>query len=423
MKLLIAALCICLTSPILFAQTTYFQQDFSSSNTVSSYISSSPGIGRFNGINGPDGNVSIVNGTLQFDRLVDGKTGHMSRNAVFSPATTSLYVQFDFEVVSATTRAGSSALIFAVGNSFTNGVGLTASEIYGRFAIGFNGTGYAFTVRNVLSNGSGTNSIPFTGKQTITFVLNNTGYVVTYLQPGGGLKTLPDDTYDLWVGTNRAITEHPVLNPTQAITDFKLRIDDDVYAASFQFDNFLIRDISGVLPVELTRFEATPNGPHVELNWTTDNLLTDSQFTVQRHTGSGEFLELGTLPTQPNQRTYTYTDEQPTPGLNYYRLRQTSAEGRTNYSKLIQVRYEPNQPALLLLENPTNAAAIQVRTYALDAPVFQLTNLVGQLIPYRQHETPEGMVTLLPQQPLPSGVYLLTASSGTTRITKRVLVR
>ena len=333
----------------------------------------------------------------------------------------------DFEVVSATTTAGNSALLFYVGNAFSNGVGNPSnSEIYARFGINFTGNGYEFSVRSIPNGGGGSNSGVFTGRQTLTFVLNNTSYTVTYLQPGGGTKTLPNDTYDLWVGSSRVFTELPVLTPSQSMTDFKLRIDDDVYAAVFQFDNFLIRDINGALPLDLNRFAGSVNGPHIDLTWQTTGSLNAYQFAVERRTQTGEFTEVGqSMPVTMmanGQRFYTLTDEQPTPGLNYYRLRQTDQNGVTAWSKLIQVRYDPDQPALILFENPVSPNRITLRTHALEAPTYLLTTLAGQLIPFQTSETPDGQVTLLPQHPLSSGVYLLTATAGSIRLTRRVLV-
>jgi hypothetical protein len=426
MKLLTTALCMWLATSDLFAQTTLFQQNFDGGGIPANYVSSNPNVNQFNGISG----ATITNGTLQFDRSSGTGTGHFSRTTDLSPSVRSMYIQMDFEVVSTTATAGNNVLNFYVGSNFTSDVqNPDNGETYARFGFSFTNNGHEFMVRSVPAGGTGAaNSVPYTGRRTLTFVLNNTDYLVTYLQPGGGLKTLPNDTYDLWVGADRVFTELPVLTPGQTLSDFKFRLTNNVYAAAFQIDNILIRDISGALPIELTHFEAKSNGPHVELNWTTTKLLTAAQFTVERHTGSGEFVDIGestpgTLPTTTSQRTYTFTDEQPAPGLNHYRLRQVSTGGLASWSKVIQVRYQPGQPALLLLENPALPEGIRVRTYALDTPTYRLCTAAGQPLFCQLRETPDGTATLLPQQPLPAGVYLLTVNSENTRITKRVLVR
>ncbi|CCH00502.1 hypothetical protein FAES_2493 [Fibrella aestuarina BUZ 2] len=427
MKLLLFCAFVASLANETFGQSVLFQQDFNAGGTPTNYVSSTPNANQFNGINGPNGAVSIVNGALQFDRLVNGTTGHFSRTTDFSPTPTSLYIQFDFEVVSTTTVAGNSALVFYVGTAFSNGVGNPSNaETYARFGISFTGAGQAFAVRNIPSGGGGTNSATFTGKQQLTFVLNNTGYTVTYLQPGGGTKQLLNDQYDLWVGGTRVFSDQPVLTPTQTMTDFKLRIDDDIYAAIFQFDNFLIRDISGALPLTLTQFRGEAHHDQILLTWQTPNPLGLDALTVERRTESGAFVELGTLPVTDvpsEQRTYSFIDAHPLPGLNYYRLRQTGPGNAAMWSRPIEVRYEPNQPTLTLLTNPVTDGLIQVRTQGLDNPTYLLTNLSGQFIPCQQQQTPDGETTLLPQHPLPSGVYLLTVSNATHRLTRRLVIR
>ncbi|WP_375444309.1 T9SS type A sorting domain-containing protein [uncultured Fibrella sp.] len=425
MKIILITSLVSLVTCAGFGQTTLFQQDFSAGGVLSDYVNSSnPGSTKFKGISGPS--ASILNGALQFDRPNNGSTGHFAHNTDFNPTPGSLYIQFDFEVVSATTIAGNSVLLFYVGNSFSNGPGNPSNaDIYARFGINFTGNGHEFSVRSIPSGGGGANSVAFTGKQTLTFVLNNADYTVTYLQPGGGLKTLPNDTYDLWVGTTRVFTDLPVLTPTQTMTDFKLRIDDDVYAAIFQFDNFLIRDINGALPVATTLLKAQATGTQVNLNWQSVNQLA-TLFTVERSTNAQEFTAIGIIQATDDpakQRTYDFIDAQPAEGINYYRLRQTNTDGSVVLSKIATADVPTSVPGFTILDNPGAGTFIRLLARNLTGATYLISTLAGHPVSCQQRETPEGEITLLLQHPLPSGVYLLTASTGTARLTKRVLVQ
>ena len=426
MKVILVLCLVNLVTGMCFAQNILFEQNFDAGSPVSQYINaSSPGTTKFNGINGPSGSDTIVNGTLQFSRLVNGTTGHFSRSTNWSPAPTSLYIQFDFEVVSTTTTAGSSALIFAVGSSLGNGVSLTNANIYARFGIGFTGGNRTFTVRPIPVGGGGSNSPAYTGRQTLTFILNNTGFTVTYLQPGGGTKRLLNDLYDLWVGNNRVLENLPVLMPGQTMTNFKLRIDDDVYAAIFQFDNFLIRDIGGALPVAVLDFKAVAAGSQVGLSWQLAS-ETPTVFTVERSPNALDFAPVAQLQTDAasnGQRTYNVTDTSPAPGPNYYRLRQTGTDGQVVLSKIVTVDMPDNVPDFTILNNPSQGLTVSLRTTNLPGATYLLATLTGQTIDYQARKTPDGRVTLLLQHPLPSGVYLLTAQTEATSITRRLLVR
>lgn len=406
-------------------QTTLFQQDFSTGSALSDYISaSSPGATKFNGITGPS--ASIVNGALQFDRPNNGTTGHFAHTTDFSPTPGSLYIQLDFEVVSATATAGNSALLFYVGNGFSNGPGNPSNaDIYARFGINFTGNGHEFSVRHIPVGGTGSfNSATFTGRQTLTFVLNNTGYTVTYLQPGGGVQTLSNDTYDLWIGSSEVVNGQPVITPTQTMTDFKLRIDDDVYAAVFQFDNFLIRDINGALPVAAFDVKAISASTHVNLNWQSTNQPA-ALFTIERSVDAQEFIAIGSVQvvaTSDGQRIYTFKDEFPAEGTNYYRLRQTNTDASLMFSKIVTADVNTSVPGFVVLETPSPGTSIRLRARNLSGATYLLTTLAGRTLPCQQQETPEGEITLLPQHPLPSGVYLLTTSTEAMRLTRRVVV-
>ncbi|MEZ0540981.1 T9SS type A sorting domain-containing protein [Fibrella arboris] len=406
----------------LYAQTTLFQQNFSAGGTPANYVSSTPGTGQFNAISG----ATITNNTIQFDRSSGTGSGHFSRSTDLSPVPGSLYIQMDFEVVSATAAAGNNVVDFYVGSGFDNTVqNPVNADVYARFGFNFTNTGYQFSVRHVPAGGAGAIDSPvFTGKQTLTFVLNNTGRTVTYLQPGGGLQTLTDDTYDLWVGTTEVFNGLPVLTATQTMTDFKLRLTSNVYAAVFQFDNFLIRDINGSLPLSALELNAIVNKHVIELKWQSFQ-QTASLFTIERSPDAQEFASIGSLPPMPGpmeQRTYQFSDQSPRNGTNYYRIRQTNGDGSVMTSKIVPATWTNNVPAFTLLDNPTTGRSIKLRPDNLPDATYLITTLTGQPIHCQQRETPEGEVTLLLQHPLPSGVYLLTASTGTFRLTRRVLV-
>ncbi|RYF74175.1 MAG: T9SS type A sorting domain-containing protein [Cytophagaceae bacterium] len=422
MKVILIISLTTLVTGLCIAQTTLFQQDFSAGGVPANYVSSTPGTGQFNATSGG----TITNNTLQFDRSSGTGSGHFSRSTDLSPSVNSLYIQMDFEVVSATAAAGNNVVDFYIGSGFDNTVqNPTNADVYARFGFNFTSTGYEFSVRHIPAGGAGATDSPvFTGKKTLTFVLNNTGMTVTYLQPGGGTQTLADDTYDLWVGTTEVFNGLPVLTPTQTMTDFKLRLTSNVYAAIFQFDNILIRDINGSLPLSALSLTAVANKHAVDLTWQAVQ-QTASVFTIERSIDAQEFVAIGSVQMTPElaeQHTYRFSDRSPRNGTTYYRLRQTNADGSVMTSKIVTATWTDNVPAFTVLDNPGIGTSITLRPENLPDATYLITTLTGQPIYCQQRETPEGEVTLLPQHALPSGVYLIIAITGTTRLARRVLV-
>ncbi|MBO0952257.1 T9SS type A sorting domain-containing protein [Fibrella forsythiae] len=415
-----------LVTGVCSAQTTLFQQDFSAGGVPANYVNvSNPGMGQFNATSGG----TITNNTLQFDRSSGTGSGHFSRSTDLSPSANSMYIQMDFEVVSSTAAAGNNVVDFYVGSGFDNTVqNPTNADVYARFGFNFTNTGYEFSVRHVPAGGAGAIDSPvFTGKKTLTFVLNNTGRTITYLQPGGGTQPLANDTYDLWVGTTEVFDGLPVLTPTQATTDFKLRLTSNVYSAVFQFDNILIRNINGSLPVSTLDLKTTINKHAVDLSWqSVQQPQIATLFTIERSADAQEFVPIGSVQMAEDatrQHTYQFADRSPRNGTNYYRLRQTDADGAVTISKIVTATWTDSVPAFTITNNPNPGTSITVRSENLPDATYLITTLTGQPIYCQQHETPEGEVTLVPQRHLPSGVYLITASIGANRLTQRLLVQ
>lgn len=307
------------------AQTTYFQQNFSEGGTPSNYVSATPDNTKFNGLAGLS--ATITNNAVQFTRPTDSGTGHMARSTNFAGPPSSLHVQFSFELLSSdVTVSGVNAVNFYVGSNFNDGPqNPLVSEMYARMGLNFSSDGSGlFQVRNIPGQGSTTNSGNFSGRQTITFAMNNTGFDnFKYVSPTGLPDPLPNDTYDIWVGSTKVSDNQPVTNPGQTISDFKFRISNG--AGVVQIGNLLMRDISGALPVSLLSFTAKPEGDRVQLAWTTTSERDADRFVVERSLDLGEYVTVGEViakGTTDVRQEYGLTDLNPQPGANYYRLRQ-----------------------------------------------------------------------------------------------------
>ena len=301
---------LCLTAVFnAVAQTTYFEQNFSAGGTPASYVSTTPNSNQFNGLAGLS--ATITNNAVQFTRPTDSGTGYMSRSTNFSGTPTSFHVQFSFEVISNDpTVTGTSAVMFYVGSGFSSGpTNPNNSDTYARFGIAFSPTSSGqFQVRTVPSGGGGTTSSSFSGRQIITFAMNNSGYNnFSYVSPTGAAEPLPNDTYDIWIGTTKFANDQPVLTAGQTINNFKFRLNDGV--GVMQIGNILMRDISGILPVTLLDFSAKPEGDRVQLAWTTTMERDAKRFVVECSHDLGEYASVGEVTAKGN------TDERQNYGL------------------------------------------------------------------------------------------------------------
>jgi hypothetical protein len=107
------------------------------------------------------------------------------------------------------------------------------------------------------------------------------------------------------------------------------------------FSDFGIGDgSSSALPIELLSFEATMSGNRVMLTWTTATEINNDYFTVERTLDGILFEEVIEMPGAGNSfvpLTYVAYDNNPVPGLSYYRLKQTDYDGQFEYSSMVEL--------------------------------------------------------------------------------------
>lgn len=92
---------------------------------------------------------------------------------------------------------------------------------------------------------------------------------------------------------------------------------------------------AGVLPVELTQFNATLIDQKVNLTWATASEINNDYFQIQHSNDGSRFDDLGTVTgagTTTQSQSYTWLHEHPAAGVNYYRLKQVDFDGQFEYS-------------------------------------------------------------------------------------------
>lgn len=96
-----------------------------------------------------------------------------------------------------------------------------------------------------------------------------------------------------------------------------------------------------VLPLELAMFDVVNQEIANRLQWITASEHNTDMFELQRSADGMEFQAIGQVNAAGNSHTaleYSYWDEHPQNGVNYYRLKQTDLDGSTFYSQTVSTR-------------------------------------------------------------------------------------
>jgi len=169
--------------------------------------------------------------------------------------------------------------------------------------------------------------------------------------------------------------------------------------------------ITNPFPVELIYFEVRKRSEKVELAWGTAVETNNDYFLVERSSDGVNYQSVGKVEgfgTSLERRNYTFTDENPLPGLAYYRLRQVDKDGAFEFSSVVSV-LNRNEHILGVYPNPgkdwftlsglTPEAAMYIRVF----------DLMGRVV-YEQNSV-EGSNTLrLDLGNLEDGAYLIQVS-------------
>ncbi|HXB92840.1 MAG TPA: T9SS type A sorting domain-containing protein, partial [Puia sp.] len=170
------------------------------------------------------------------------------------------------------------------------------------------------------------------------------------------------------------------------------------------------------LPVILNGFSAMLNNDKtITLDWNTQMEMNSSRFTIERSNDGASWTDIGTVKAKGNSALptdYTFTDEHPAAGINYYRLRMEDLDNTYQYTQVVVIRtsivsnisFFPN-PARDFVNvslGQTTGATVTVR----------LINQSGQVLQERQAEAGSNTILSFPVQRYAAGLYILSVSSS-----------
>ncbi len=131
-----------------------------------------------------------------------------------------------------------------------------------------------------------------------------------------------------------------------------------------------------ILPVNLISFKALPAGKAAELTWRTASETNNRGFYVERSADAVNWSDIGFVDgnaTTSQVQDYHFTDETPGKGPNYYRLRQTDFDGKTEHSRIQGVTFGNSMAELIVWADENRHAYIKTEENVEEVTVFDLS--------------------------------------------------
>jgi hypothetical protein len=154
------------------------------------------------------------------------------------------------------------------------------------------------------------------------------------------------------------------------------------------------------LPVELLEFWAKPELKTISLYWQTAMELNNNHFILEHSIDGRWFQMIGQLPANPSLK-YVFRHQNPSNGINYYRLQQVDIDGTSTYSSIVQANISGDN--IVAIPNPTSGMLTLSGTDISDA-IIRVRNTTGMVM---RTFTIEEEVPFIDLQTLPSGLYFL----------------
>ncbi len=172
------------------------------------------------------------------------------------------------------------------------------------------------------------------------------------------------------------------------------------------------------LPVVLSQFTATKKQDVVQLQWKTDQEQNSREFIIERSADGNNYSAIGAVAAVGNSNSaqyYSFTDNVPQKGNNYYRLKFVDNDDKFNYSLIRTINF-----SLLskLIWRPVANGIIEVQWQQGNTENYTVTDMRGQKV--KQGKLSNGKVFL---SQLAAGTYNISVETGAGKESILFIVR
>lgn len=161
-----------------------------------------------------------------------------------------------------------------------------------------------------------------TSTPTYTLVYNYNGHPGITSESGLGLLQRDNLSDDTWADLTATLDQG----------------DNTLTKSGLTGTEFALASSNAPLPVELSLFSGRIIGGNIILNWETATEVRNYGFDVEKSIDGKNFSKFGFVQGNGNSNStkyYSFEDNSPETGINYYRLKQIDTDGSFEYSKII----------------------------------------------------------------------------------------
>lgn len=173
------------------------------------------------------------------------------------------------------------------------------------------------------------------------------------------------------------------------------------------------------VPIELLHFQAKATKTNqAQLSWATASEQNNSYFLIERSLDGKQFEVIGKVEgagTTLEQKDYSFIDETPFEGVNYYRLQQIDFDGAFEYTDIEAVHINSKDETLSIFPIPTHDFLNYNIAQIEGVKAIHLFDMMGRLV--KTDRVLDGRLNI---SDLPSGQYTLVFEGEGKRVHRLV---
>lgn len=187
------------------------------------------------------------------------------------------------------------------------------------------------------------------------------------------------------------------------------------------------RPESSFLPVELIAFTTEKQNEGAILNWTTASEISNSHFEVQTSIDGINWITIGIVQGAGDsfeENNYSFYDNEPGSGVQYYRLKQVDFDGTATNSNVNKVSFdEDSEPSYILAyDNGNNEIEVKLAVNGMGS--VNLVDGRGRIV---QKQTfisisKKGTIIKFDKSNLPQGIYFINMVSNNIYMSQKISI-
>lgn len=142
---------------------------------------------------------------------------------------------------------------------------------------------------------------------------------------------------------------------------------------------------TNISPLIITySFKGRSNSNSIELSWTTTGEENFDYFEVQKSLNVSNFYTIGKVQNQGSEKhsfNYSFEDERPWNGLNYYRLKVVDHDGTSEIYDIMGIDFGAESIPIIIYPTPSFTSRFTIENYDQNQSIYlELMNAKGYIL-------------------------------------------